>query len=110
AGSKGNYGQGVAEADGTGVYAIQPVLAEPAQGGVFGVPEAFQSCSDSGLVRVVQGDETLGFWERVYPPGDVPASSDAELRLHDGPLRIVHDGFGMPGCSRPAALLKSFEA
>jgi hypothetical protein len=103
AGSNGEYGQGSADADGAGVFAIEPALVASAGSLPFMPPP--QGCGSGAQVRVAQGNETLGFWEASGR--DLPAS-DAALRLRDAPLRVLDDGFGVAGCPRPAALVKSF--
>jgi hypothetical protein len=111
AGSNGDYGQGEAGADGVGVYSIEPVTAPPAQGTVP-FDQGFQQCAADTQVRVTQGNETLGFWGNGFQADRAPAAQDREasLRLRDGPLRVLDDGFGIAGCPHLAVLLKSFEA
>jgi hypothetical protein len=108
AGSNGDYGQARADLDGAGVFAIEPTVATSASGPFGFDPQFAAQCSGPAQVRIVQGNETLGFWDEGF--SRQPPSSDAELRLRDGPLAVLSDGFGATGCPHAAARIKSFQA
>ncbi|HEX2065339.1 MAG TPA: hypothetical protein VHI93_00865, partial [Candidatus Thermoplasmatota archaeon] len=108
AGRGGEYGQGAADADGGGVFAVEPVLVSTGPG-TFPLGEPFLNGCLEGTVRVAQGNETLGHWDgRALQRFARPDPGHAALRVRDGPLRVQDDGFGTAGCPRLAVQLRSF--
>ncbi|HEX2065261.1 MAG TPA: hypothetical protein VHI93_00470 [Candidatus Thermoplasmatota archaeon] len=108
AGRGGEYGQGAVDADGGGVFAVEPVLVSPGSGTLPFFDPFVNGCLE-GTVRVAQGNETLGHWDgRALQRFASPDPGDAALRVRDGPLRVLDDGFGAAGCPRLAVQLQSF--
>jgi hypothetical protein len=105
AGGNGEYGQAEADADGTGLFAVEPTLARPTQGPFGFDPAQAQQCGIGGQVRITQQDETLGAWDDEATQLE---RGSADLRLRDGPLKVLDDGFGGAGCPYVALRLKSF--
>ncbi|HLF16324.1 MAG TPA: hypothetical protein VI796_02695, partial [Candidatus Thermoplasmatota archaeon] len=100
--SNTNYGQATEEVSPPGVpYALR---AGTTTGGFTAFPTEV-SCTEDGLLRLTQGNETIGLQWSEADPWPVAA-----LYLDGGPLAVWHDGFGFDGCPHRALTLSFYVA